>query len=228
MTSTIVLFRWRGGFPEAPPEPYHNLRGYYSEDGNVWREVSMLKRVEIRMGISFVTMTSLNELCNEVVELRNAGLDEPLGHQLFREAWNHRMLRPRSALVIGVAAAEVGFKKLVGSLAPPAQWLVDSVQTRSLPDMLRKFLPSLPVRARFQGKTIRPPEKLIKILDEAVTRRNRLVHRGETSPKGKELDGMLVAILDLLWICDLYVGHVWAQDHISAWTLGIWEDEKAE
>jgi len=47
------------------------------------------------------------------------GAEEPLGRQLFREAWSEREMHPRSALVvIGVAAAEVGFKRLVGSLVP--------------------------------------------------------------------------------------------------------------
>jgi len=45
----------------------------------------------------------------------------------------------RSALVIGVAAAEVGFKRLVGSLVPQAQWLMDEVQTPSLAKMLASF-----------------------------------------------------------------------------------------
>src|SRR5882724_4834683 len=118
MIATITLLRWRDGLPEGPPEAYDNSKGYYSQDGNVWREVSMLRRIELRFGIAYGPMTPANELCKEVVELRNAGTQEPLGHQLFREAWNHRNLRPRSALVIGVAAAEVGFKQLVGSLAP--------------------------------------------------------------------------------------------------------------
>jgi hypothetical protein len=36
---------------------------------------------------------------------------EPLGHELLREAWFLRMTNPRSALVTGVAALEVGFKE---------------------------------------------------------------------------------------------------------------------
>jgi hypothetical protein len=226
MSSTIAHVRWRDGLAEGPPEAYHNSKGYYSEDGNLWRELSMARRIELRWGIAYGQMTPAKELCKEVVELRNAGAEEPLGHQLFREAWNHRMLRPRSALVIGVAAAEVGFKKLVGSLVPQAQWLLDEGPTPSLSIMLRKFLPTLKVKARFEGKSIRPPGKLLKKLEDAVSCRNDLVHAGKAPPTGKELDEMLNAILDLLWICDLYGGHVWAGRHVSAWTMSIWENEK--
>jgi hypothetical protein len=228
MSSTIALLRWRDGLAEGPPEAYHNSRGYYSADGEIWCEVSMVRGLEIRMGIPYGPMTPANELSKEVAELRNAGTEEPIGHQLFREAWNHRMLRPRSALAIGVAAAEVGFKQLVGSLVPPAQWLLDEGPTPSLSSMLRKFLPTLPVKAKFEGKSIRPPGKLVSKVENAVKRRNDLVHAGKAPPRGKELDEMLRAILDLLWIYDLYGGHVWAGRHVSAWTMSIWEDEKTK
>jgi hypothetical protein len=226
MTSTVALLRWRDGLAEGPLDLYHNSRGFYSEEGKVWREVAMLRRIEIRMGIPYGSMTPASELIKEVVDLKNAGQEEPLGHQLFREAWNLRQVRPRSALVIGVAAAEVGFKKLVGNLVPQVQWLVDEVPTPSLSTMLRKFLPTLPVKAKLEGKSIRLPGNLLNKLEEAVTRRNKLVHAGHAPPSGKELDGMLRAILDLLWVCDLYGGHLWAHRYISASTSSAWADEK--
>ena len=40
-----------------------------------------------------------------------AGAEEPLGRQLFREAWSQVGTNPRSGLVIGVTAAEVGLIK---------------------------------------------------------------------------------------------------------------------
>jgi hypothetical protein len=111
--------------------------------------------------------------------IKTGTTEEPLGRQLFREAWSERETRPRSALVIGVAAAEVGFKKLVGTLVPQARWLMDEIQTPPLGTMLRKFLPTLPV------KFASPPSVLLKQLDEAVKRRNKLVHAGQPPPKKK-------------------------------------------
>jgi hypothetical protein len=140
MISTATLFRWRQGVAEGPPDPCHTLKARYSNDGEVWREVPLLS-IKLRFGL--VTSAPEDGVSKQVIELANAGTEEPLGRQLFREAWTQRNLRPRSALVIGVAAAEVGFKKLVGSLVPQAQWLVDEVQTPSLSKMLSKFLPTL-------------------------------------------------------------------------------------
>jgi hypothetical protein len=152
MTSTAILFRWRQGMADGPPNPCHTLKASYSNDGEIWREVTLIRGVKIRL--ESVTSAPEGGVSEQVVEWANAGIEEPLGRQLFREAWSQRNSRPRSALVIGVAAAEVGFKKLVGSLVPQAQWLVDNVQTPALSKMLSKFLPTLPVKARFTEKSI--------------------------------------------------------------------------
>jgi hypothetical protein len=44
------------------------------------------------------------------------GASEPLEGQLVREAWNLRGGFPKAALVIGVAGAEIGFRRLVGEI----------------------------------------------------------------------------------------------------------------
>jgi hypothetical protein len=227
MLSTVTLFRWRQGIAEGPPDPCHTLRSRYSEDGEVWREVSRIRSVKISWGLTGPSAPE-DDACKQVVELATAGTEEPLGRQLFREAWIQRKSRPRSALVIGVAAAEVGFKKLVGSLVPQAQWLVDEVQTPSLSKMLSKFLPALPVKARFEGKSIRPPKALIRQLDKAVERRNKLVHAGEPPPRWDELEEMLRTVNDFLWICDVYQGQVWAAKHISISILNTWESDNTK
>jgi hypothetical protein len=226
MVSAVTLFRWRQGVPDGPSDPCHTLKAHYSTDGEIWREVFLVRSVKIRFGLS--TSAPEDNVSEQVVELASAGTEEPLGRQLFREAWTQKDSRPRSALVIGVAAAEVGFKKLVGSLVPQVQWLVDEIQTPSLSKMLRNYLPTLPVRARFEGKSIRPPNALLRELDKAVERRNKLVHAGEPPPKWDELEEMLRAVNDFLWICDLYQGHVWAAKHISVSLLNSWKSDHTE
>ncbi len=44
----------------------------------------------------------------EVADLVTYSQREPVAHELWREAWNLRHANPRSSMVIGVAAAEVG------------------------------------------------------------------------------------------------------------------------
>jgi hypothetical protein len=59
---------------------------------------------------------------------------------------------------------------------------------------------------RLQGKSLRPPKKLLKTLGEAVELRNRVVHAGEAPPEAEKLEEILVAMEDLVWICGLYTG----------------------
>jgi len=128
--------------------------------------------------------------------------------------------------VIGVTAAEIALKQLIGELAPDARWLADNVPSPPILKIAKDYVPSLKVKARLQGKSVRPPRKLLKTLGEAVELRNRVVHAGEAPPKPEKLEEILVAMEDLVWICGLYTGHTWAWDHISSETKSTWEDEK--
>jgi hypothetical protein len=226
MRDTVSVLRWREGLMGDPINPFRRMREHCSLDGERWLEIGAVRSATLRYTIGPAQMSASDELRDEIVDLVENGTEEPLGQQLFREAWNLRVSNPRSALAIGVAAAEVGLKKLIGSLVPQAQWLVDEIQTPPIALMLRKFLPTLPVRLRFKGKSICPPSKVLKKLDEAVHRRNDLVHAGKSPPSGDELEEMLSAIYDFLCVCDVYAGYGWAQRYISRDTLNAWKDEE--
>ena len=60
---------------------------------------------------------------SEMESLIKAVNNEPIGHELFLEAWELRKSNPRSALIIGMSAAEVGFKQCIGKLVRDAEWL---------------------------------------------------------------------------------------------------------
>jgi hypothetical protein len=224
--STVSILRWRSGLSEGPADPLRHRSEHLSHDGESWLEISMARSATITFGLPATPIEPSPEFEQRIVGLVSERSEEPLGHQLFREAWNQRGVHPRSALVIGVAAAEVGLKKLIGTLVPQAQWLVDEIQTPSLGKMLRKYLPSLPIKGKLLGKKIAPPNNLIKKLERAVEYRNKLVHAGQAPPDREELEEMLRAVLDLLWICDVYVGQIWAAEYISHDTVVAWENEQ--
>ena len=116
---------------------------------------------------------------DEVVRRVELGFEEPLGRQLFREAWGQIGINPRGALVIGVAAAEVGLKRLIATLIPGAEWLVQELQAPSVRKILRDFLPTLPVRAKWaDGSEIKLPSKLISDVVKAFDLRNKVAHVG--------------------------------------------------
>jgi hypothetical protein len=142
-----------------------------------------------------------------VAELVTSSQREPVAHELWREAWNLRHSNPRSSLVIGVAAAEVGLKQLIGALVPHAQSLVENIPSPPLDTMIRKVLPDLPIRADVEPGR-RAPRHLRTAIIAAVEDRNRIVHLG-AMPRGDLREGLL-AIREFLYLLDMYSGHPWA------------------
>jgi hypothetical protein len=224
LKKSIAILKWRYGLIDAPFNSFSNWSEAVSLDGSAWRGISTLRgfRIQFLHPARKIGPPALDE----TGRLHNEGEEPPLGLQLLVEAWNQRTTHPRSALVIGVTAAEIALKQLVGELAPDAQWLIDNVPSPPILKIAKDYIPTLRVKARLTGKTLRPPKPLLKKLNEAVELRNKVVHAGKAPPEPDELKEILVSMEDLVWICDLYKGHTWAWDHISYETKTAWEDEK--
>jgi hypothetical protein len=150
-----------------------------------------------------------------VAELVTSSQHEPVAHELWREAWNLRDSNPRSSLVIGVAAAEVGLKQLVAALAPETKSLIENLPSPSLDVMIRKVLPDLPIRADVEPGR-RAPNHLRKAIVAAVEDRNRLVHLGAI-PR-RDLRATLLTIRDFLYLLDFYSGQPWAETLLTDMT----------
>jgi hypothetical protein len=98
---------------EGPVDPLSLLGYTYSFDGPHWNNLPpWLASVTGRYGLAYWPKVP-SGLCEGVVELVAKGIEEPLGHQLFREAYSVRAVSLRSALMIGLGAGEVGFKRLL-------------------------------------------------------------------------------------------------------------------
>jgi hypothetical protein len=154
-----------------------------------------------------------------VADLWREGSQQPLAHELFREAAQQKSENPRSCLVLGVAAAEVGFKQLVGGLLPDAKWLADNAPSPPLVTMLKDYLPILPTKGRLNGFKPKVPATLIETLKKAVLLRNDVVHgKTPTIPREKSLQEILEAIHDCLYLFDFCNGHLWAWNLITVET----------
>jgi hypothetical protein len=224
LRSTIDLFRWRNGLADGPTNAAQNVQAFYSGDGKRWLTVSLVRSVHISVGMAFKsTLTDVPP--EEIVRMVESGDQEPVAHQLLREAWELRGSKPRSALAIGVAAAEIGVKDLIASLIPHAQWLVKETPSPPVVKILREYLPMLPVRERLKDKTLKPPSELITLIKKGIEYRNGLVHAGASLPDWKELESILRAVNDVLWICELYAGAGWAGSYISGNTIALWPNE---
>jgi hypothetical protein len=152
----------------------------------------------------------------EITELSRQGDEEPLAHQLLREAWDLMYSNPRSSIVIGVSAAEVGLKRLIVDIAPVTRWLMEELPSPPLVQMMTHYLPELEIRAPVPRQK-RCPKGLRKSLQAAVEARNRVVHRGERP--GLSLYATLRSVKEFLYLLDYYRGHEWAAAYLSEETL---------
>jgi hypothetical protein len=150
----------------------------------------------------------------ELQVLLDAGISEPLAHALLREGWSQRRENPSSALLIGMAALEIGVKEYVAACAPDAAWLAENAPTPPVVNMLTDYLPTLqPLAGGHAFPSL--DDELIKVLRVGVNLRNALAHRGEQISSDR-LDKTLRAVRNVLWTLDAARGYPWAAEYVTA------------
>src|SRR5262249_5975518 len=212
----VKLWRWRIGYrsDQNPIKFFKSIE--WSVDGKDWNRAPADIQLGLSAGIPRSKIT--DQLGESILSLSQSDIEEPLAQELFQEAWGQRDANPRSALVMGIAAAETGVKHLISTLVPAAEWpawLVKNTQSPPLVDMLKEYLPKLPTRLKIKGKVLPPPKWLIKEIRNGVTLRNQIVHGRKIELKPDSLLEILKAIHDLLYLFDLYAGHEWAAQRLS-------------
>jgi len=208
------VLRWRRGLT-GHPNPIATIKRplEWSDDGQNWHMVPGAIRLKIVMDFPLHQRMSEGSR-SSIIDLVHADAREPLGHELFQEAWKQRMEHPRSSLMIGLSAAEVGFKMFVADLVPHAEWLAMHAPSPPLERMLTEYLPLLPVRQRIRHCPIFVPNEILDTLKKGVNIRNKTAHAGE-KVKADTLTEILLAVRDLLYLLDLYAGQGWAWEAIS-------------
>lgn len=139
---------------------------------------------------------------------------DPLEYELFREADNNLKDNPRSSLIMAIAAAETGFKRLASELHPQNEWLLETGPSPHLITMLKNYLPLLPVVLDINGDIL-IPRHIRRVLDSANDKRNKLAHTGSFQVDEEELREILIAVRDLLYLLDYYRGYEWALSNLS-------------
>lgn len=220
ITMLLKLLRWRIGKRKSRnPIRYHHSF-MWSENGNEWKSTGIPLQFRFQAEIY---RTVDDEIVSSVNEFWHMNIGEPLAHELFQEAWSQISNNPKSALVIGVAAAETGMKHLAAKLVPHSTWLIMNTQSPPLVKMLKELLPQLPTSIIMGGVALPPlPKMLISTVEKAVKLRNDIVHGKEVKLEYESLYSMLKIIDDLLYIFDLYSGHLWAIKFISCETEMAW------
>jgi hypothetical protein len=217
-SNTIVsLLRWRYA-QEGPPSPitHRGLQGLLCSDdaGISWHSIpGRYSFCNVTPPRSFLKIREVD--ISELSEFAKKNLQEPVYHELLREAKELQFGSPRSSVLIAVSALEVAVKSTASAKAPEAEWIINSIQSPPVVDMLIQYFPKL-----FQNKRLfyEPTKKdgIIKTIYDAVHIRNQMVHKGASPPQTEKIEEILAAVQKLIWICDYYSGHEWAESHIDA------------
>jgi hypothetical protein len=222
LSRTLRVLMWRRCISVAYSRRVFKGAFWSLGDGQQWNPIHGLLQgrlsVEPEQGCGPVSPATVVAVGTLVA----SGQDEPLARQLLREAWAQKDRSQRSALVLAIAAVEVGLKHCISALVPDARWLVENVPTPPLHKMLTEYLPLLPVRT-VSGKFCMPPDNLLDEIRTGVELRNRVVHLGHVKMTAEKLDRLLRGVSDLLWILDTYQGHEWAMHYVDAVVLDNWK-----
>jgi hypothetical protein len=210
----VEIMRWRHGSPGHTRPIRSSLTSRWSIDGSDWKGVTDNMSGVMTMGPGYKPWSiAIEQSVQELIQNRSS---EPIGHDLYREATALEHSNPRSATVLAVAAAEVGFKQFVLTLVADARWLVENLPSPPLAQMLVDFLPTLPVRCRVKGQQPLIPSSLLDEIKKAVKLRNEIVHRGQAPGlKIQTINSVLHTVRDLLYLLDFYSGNQWAFDILS-------------
>jgi|GEM_PF-956267 len=209
---TARIIRWRWSM-NTQHEPIKSTLGvFWSFDNKSWLP---LPRELYLVGGSFEFYFQPSaRMRSEMESLIRAGNNEPLGHELFLEAWELQKSNPRSALIIGMSAAEVGFKQCISKLVPEAEWLVTNAPTPPLEKMLSNYLPKLPAKLRIEGRVLKPSQTIRSAIRKGIEARNSSVHVGSNAPRWDDLEKLLLSIRDFLYLLDFYCGFEWALEYV--------------
>jgi hypothetical protein len=215
-TRTVGVLRWRAGRsgPHSPIRP----RGFgfgWSWDGGFWHMAPM----DTSLSVMVVQRDLIgNDVVDDVQKLVANRAAEPIGHNMLREAAERTSSDPRSAVVIGLAAAELGVKRCIAILEPGAEWLITHIPSPPLEKILTDYLPLLPTRKNFAGVVKAPPPEVMSAIKKGVSIRNGVVHAGTPIPTEDTAIEILDAVRDLLFLLDYYCGNDWAFDHLRSGT----------
>ncbi len=180
------------------------LASEWSRDGHPpWRPFA----VKLTLSASIQGIPQLDAFATESVQnLLTTDAVEPTSEELLREARSLHMSNPRAALMLAVAAAEVGVKELLIDLVPQVEWFTLHVQSPPLVGLLKNSLSQLPVR---QGAGTPAPQEVVNVMERAIKARNNLAHQGRFRVLDVNLEEVTNVVESLLKQFEYYRGFAW-------------------
>jgi hypothetical protein len=212
----LRLVRWRTN-SRGRPNPIRNaLSGGFrwSADGVEWKPVADSMSLRMTLGPQSPKWTP--EIAEFVIAEACGKLDEPLAHEMLREASANSSEYARSSLVLAIAAAEVGFKQFASKTFSDNGWFQSKrSQSKPLLQMITEF-PWSKVNLRINGKVPTIPKSILAGIKDGIRVRNLVVHAGIAKLESETVDSVLTAVRELLYFLDaLCICQSWPYDYIG-------------
>ena len=211
---TVDIYMWRCGVP-AGHDPLFNGGMSFSLDGKKWYMVPPGVQVHFS---AFSIPPPPKNVSLILKKLINTIHNQPLGHQMLREAQFLRSSNPRISIVVAISALEVAVKECISKLNPNSNWLVENLPSPEVRKLINEYIPKLLCKTDHQD-VLPLPEDLDKTIRKGVTTRNKIVHLGHQAPSRESTDKMLSAVQDVIWLLDYCCGHDWAFEYMSRNTV---------
>jgi hypothetical protein len=212
--TAISFIRWRYA-QEGPPAPISS-RGlsWSNNDGKTWYPLPgwySIQDVTAPSSVLKLEEISMHELSESI----SLGLEEPVYHELLREAKELKFKSSRSSILISISAAEVAVKGVIYKLVPNSQWLIENVQSPPIIRIIKDYFPQIVPEEKY-SKIKKVCESLTSTLEKAIFIRNRVAHRGESPPEDEKVESIIQTVEQLLWVCDYCSGYEWSVDYINS------------
>lgn len=193
--------------------PIAHIGAYFSSDDSNWTifpsEFSLRLEQPKAIDTSETARTRFSSFLSHNIE-------EPVGHDLMREAAELADKAPRSALLVAFAALEAGLKSQLTKLVPEASALIEKIPSPPLTTILQEVLPSI-IKAKGISSDYFPMNDIaFKYLRKWNTQRNQVTHGSKHSVNIDDVKDFILFARDLLYLLDLLDGHGWATDHLKS------------
>jgi hypothetical protein len=201
---TVALVRWRIG-DDGAHQGLVWMGDGWCVDEQEWHPMPL----NITAVDQSAMISPLDDQAREDVQsYLDNGLDAPLADALWREAWHLRGSTPRSALLIGMAALEVGVKQYITAVLPDTQWLLEELPAPPVHRLLGDYVPTLRTLGGAPAHTLDPSVR--KAIRDAQHLRNKVAHAGRADVEPRTLEATLETVRGVLPSLDNYRGFSWA------------------
>ncbi|MCD1624649.1 hypothetical protein K7H22_01410 [Seohaeicola saemankumensis] len=193
-------------------QPFASVGAVWSIDHESWHYFPT------RTGFSVIPSRPMNVSTSArlgVGQVLRSGYQEPISHDLLREAGDLAQSAPRSALLVAFAALETAVKLQLNLMLPHASALVDKMPSPSLSTLFQEVLPRI---IESQGSSFEyfPLETSAhNYLKKWVAQRNQVTHGVKYSVDVEGVKEFVKFAKDILYLLDYLNGHEWAVSHLE-------------